>query len=318
MLPKMSLTQGVDFLNITKAGLKKKLKRENITLPKYGKNNSRYYIDHEVAKKIFKNKIEKKIISMTLVKGGVGKTTLTKEIAIACSLYGAKVLCIDLDMQSNLTASFNKENDSLSSPVIADLIDESIHVSRSILNITSGLDLIPSRIDNAEIDAIIKYKNIDISKIYRNILSPVINDYDIIVFDCPPAFTETVACAVLASDLIICPVTPSEFSFTTGIETSFKLIDRAVSDTDKKVDKKILLNKFQKNRLKSLHTLNALMSNDKYKSIVFKGWVSNSQNFENVLGNKSNNIPSKSIFEISSIKKEQEEILHIAQEILEI
>ena len=47
-----------------------------------------------------------KVVSFINYKGGVGKTTLASNIAADLALRGKKVLCIDLDPQSNLTFSF--------------------------------------------------------------------------------------------------------------------------------------------------------------------------------------------------------------------
>ena len=47
-----------------------------------------------------------KVVSIINYKGGVGKTTITSNIAAGLANKGYKVLAIDLDPQSNLTFSF--------------------------------------------------------------------------------------------------------------------------------------------------------------------------------------------------------------------
>ena len=49
-----------------------------------------------------------KIISVINYKGGVGKTTLTANLASELAFRGKKVLMIDLDPQASLTFSFIK------------------------------------------------------------------------------------------------------------------------------------------------------------------------------------------------------------------
>ncbi|HWE88689.1 MAG TPA: AAA family ATPase [Pseudonocardiaceae bacterium] len=44
-------------------------------------------------------------------KCGVGKTTLTYHLAHMFQRFGARVLAVDLDPQSNLTAAFLSEDD---------------------------------------------------------------------------------------------------------------------------------------------------------------------------------------------------------------
>ena len=48
-------------------------------------------------------------VSFQIVKGGVGKTSLSYALALRASHYGARVLVIDLDQQGNLSRSFNVE-----------------------------------------------------------------------------------------------------------------------------------------------------------------------------------------------------------------
>ena len=52
-----------------------------------------------------------KIISITNQKGGVGKTTTTGAVAAGFKLKGYKVLCVDLDPQSNLSFSASAETE---------------------------------------------------------------------------------------------------------------------------------------------------------------------------------------------------------------
>ena len=47
-----------------------------------------------------------KIIAVANQKGGVGKTTLTRELSACCTLRGYETLVIDCDPQGNLTSSW--------------------------------------------------------------------------------------------------------------------------------------------------------------------------------------------------------------------
>ncbi|MFW4371052.1 MAG: ParA family protein [Spiroplasma sp. hy2] len=88
-----------------------------------------------------------KMISFCNKKGGVGKTTLCKNVAYKLALDGAKVLLIDLDPQANLTMDFFKTND---------VIDMSL------------MDLISSKniIKNTEINKIVKNLSIKILTLF--------------------------------------------------------------------------------------------------------------------------------------------------------
>ena len=55
----------------------------------------------------FKRKKSPHIINVFGMKGGIGKTSIATALAEGASRIGFKVLAIDLDMQANLTQSFN-------------------------------------------------------------------------------------------------------------------------------------------------------------------------------------------------------------------
>src|SRR3954468_7952058 len=54
-----------------------------------------------------------KVIAFANQKGGVAKTTTTLNLAVAFAERGARVLCVDMDPQGNLTMSQGIDPDSL-------------------------------------------------------------------------------------------------------------------------------------------------------------------------------------------------------------
>ena len=111
--------------NVTTQAIHKELKSKGL---KSYKNNNRVYFGHDTARSIFNHKLKQSVISFQIVKGGTGKTSMTHSFAIRANLYGARVLCIDLDQQGNLSQAFgvNCEN----SPVMVDIIDDNLFVVR--------------------------------------------------------------------------------------------------------------------------------------------------------------------------------------------
>ena len=90
------------------------------------------------------------IISFQIVKGGVGKTSLSFCLAVRASHYGARVLAIDLDQQGNLTRSFNVE--ASDKPVWLNLFRDKVPVENAIVELSDNLHLIPSNLNNSRLD----------------------------------------------------------------------------------------------------------------------------------------------------------------------
>lgn len=304
----MSIAEASHFLEISRHGVHKRLKSKNINLPKEGRT---FYINHACAKELFNLKFKTKIISMQIVKGGTGKTTLVQSIATRASLYGARVLCIDLDQQANLTLSFNKLKESEKTPVMVDIIEDSLDIKESILSIVDGLDIIPSRMDNASLDNALLLKKCRLDKVYKRILEPLKKQYDLILFDCPPSIGQSVSAATLASDYIIAPVTPSEFSIS-GLKISIKEINSIESDFEKKIDIRILLNMHDSRKKTSFEVLENLVSKKAYKNKLFKSYIRINQAFENVIKDRI------TIYEKLKWTPEKEDVDLITKEILGI
>ena len=203
MEPKMLTGDVAHFLNITNQAVLKKLKTKSLPHNKIGKH---VYFGYDAAKELFNFKLKNTIIAFQIVKGGVGKTALTHSIAARASLYGAKVLCIDLDQQANLTRHFGVKAESL--PVMIDIIKGAAKIENSIVEITDGIHLFPSRIDNAILDDHIMVESLRLDKVYKEHIDVIKEHYDLILIDCPPALGRSVAAAALASDFIAAPVTP--------------------------------------------------------------------------------------------------------------
>src|SRR3712207_5182220 len=86
-----------------------------------------------------------KVIAFANQKGGVAKTTTTLNLAAAFAEKGHRVLCVDMDPQSNLTMSQGIDPDSLVASMYDVLVNrvpiEEVIVSREIDVACASIDL---------------------------------------------------------------------------------------------------------------------------------------------------------------------------------
>jgi len=194
------------------------------------------------------NMVEIKIISLINMKGGVGKTTLSVNLAIALAKYhNKKVLLIDNDPQFNTTQSVMSIQDyfkHVQDPkkcTILDIYRERLTTGPSIVNgknkvevptpslsnctirirnySGSHVDLLPATLDLMELD---RPQLGDENKL-SFFIGDIKRAYDFIIIDCPPTMSLFTLSAYIASDAFIIPIKPDHLS-SIGIS----LLDRAI------------------------------------------------------------------------------------------
>ena len=161
-----------------------------------------------------KGVLKLKLYSFAATKGGVGKTTLCYNFGEYLAATGKTVLLIDLDSQLSLTSVYNVQDDgnNIGNVFKADIDEDlpvTIHRAKDNIALIAGcalLDEIGSKIENDP------NKNMKLFMWLGNHYDEV-NQYDYILFDCPPAFSTITKNAIVNSHVIINPLTPSQFSF---------------------------------------------------------------------------------------------------------
>ena len=177
-----------------------------------------------------------KTVSIINYKGGVGKTTLTIDLAAELAYRGKNVLCIDMDAQASLTFSvirpdewqkdFEKGKtikawfDSFenNAPIsLASLIFQPPRI-RAKLGGRGRLDVLASHLGliNVDLDLATKLGGATLTQVKKNFitiyrrlldgLSDIDEDkYEFILIDCPPNFNIVTKTAIVASDMILIP-----------------------------------------------------------------------------------------------------------------
>lgn len=198
------------------------------------------------------------IISFINYKGGVGKTTLTANVAAELAYRGKRVLVVDLDPQTNLTLSFidldrwqqlDKEGKTIKHWYDAFLdadLDESltdlIVVPDKVNNILTQMNsqgyvhLISSHLEliNLDMELATRYGGNSERTIRSSFLrlfsrlkkglEEVQNNYDLVLIDCPPNFNIVTQNAIIASNMYLVPA-KADFLSTLGIDQLVRHID---------------------------------------------------------------------------------------------
>ena len=231
---------GVDVLRSTR-GVPVRLYDINnlFQLTEWRRNNGSVKIPKKGSKPVF--------ITINGVKGGTGKTTTAVETAFHLQFLGLRVLAIDLDVQANLTQYFGYQDDLLPSDLpnfglseealitstFASVVRpflESRRVARPMQEITGlikkpfgefgphciGSDAYLTDIEK-DLSISTGARELAFRSLFEQSLAGGIpgfdlNNYDVVIMDCPPNMSLTSTAALAAADIVIAPVRMESFA----------------------------------------------------------------------------------------------------------
>lgn len=145
------------------------------------------------------------IISCISYKGGVGKTTISQNVAVALATAGHKVCIVDADESGNTADWAESRTDDL----------PTVHV-------------IAEKNEN-KIALLIK-------KMYQ--------DYDFIVVDSPPSQTPISSIIILISHMVLIPVLPKGKQETNTINQLIEKIENLEATKDKEIEYRFIINEY--------------------------------------------------------------------------
>ena len=162
-----------------------------------------------------------RIIAIANQKGGVAKTTVTHNLAVALAFKKKRVLMVDLDSQASLTfcAGIQKPLDYVGKNIVA-LLDRDVNIDVHDCIFPVGaspelkgyLYLIPALIDLAMTEVKL-YSQISRESTLRKALAPVRSEFDFILLDCPPQLGLLTINALSAADGVIIPCKTDELAY---------------------------------------------------------------------------------------------------------
>jgi len=236
------------------------------------------------------------VIATANMKGGVGKTTITVNLATCLAKnHGKRVLVLDLDTQISATLSLmsplefakRRKNRKTFRYLIDEVINPESNPTQTIKDIIQeqvcglpGLSLLPGDIDLYDefvVSEMLHKQTIAFGEqnfeviwnrfervLINNILKPVRDEYDFILLDCAPGYNLLTRSALAASDFYILPAKPEPLSVV-GIQ----LLERRIAqlkdshEHEAKIDIKMLGIVF------SMSTAN-LLSGRYYKQVMHR------------------------------------------------
>lgn len=147
------------------------------------------------------------VVAISNQKGGVGKTTTTNALTAGLKRKGFRVLAIDLDPQGNLSFSFGAAIDGV--PTAYHLFKGEVTASEAIQK-TEIADIIAGNILLSSVE--LELTGTGREFILKEALEPVMNDYDYILIDTPPALSILTVNAFTVSNTVIIPMLADIFS----------------------------------------------------------------------------------------------------------
>ena len=167
------------------------------------------------------------ILSVCNFKGGVGKSTIALHLAQHFAINGYRVLFIDCDSQASSTMMFGyrpdvdlEEDDTL----YGHFHNPELLGVRKIIRKTHfhGLDLIPAnlRLYNLEYEIagyLARNQNLNIIDLIAEAIDSVVEDYDVVIMDPPPALGMVSMAVLQAANAMVIPVPPSLVDFASTV-----------------------------------------------------------------------------------------------------
>ena len=176
-----------------------------------------------------------KIIMIGAMKGGVGKTVTTFNLAYSLQKKGKRVLAVDLDPQSNLTTCFGEEDVDVS---IGDLIlnvieDEELPERGEYIRERNGVDFIPASIGLSAVEAKLRLE-MGTERMLSAVLEPLRGDYDYILIDTCPSLGALTINAMAAADEVIVTANPQLLAMK-GLEDFLRTVKKIKSRINKRL-----------------------------------------------------------------------------------
>ncbi len=243
---------------------------------------------------------KKSLVTFGNEKGGVGKSLLTINVAIRRAQMGAKVLIIDLDPEACATNFLLREDDFEKDHItMLEIFKNNLSFKDAVIKTRyEFVDIVPCRGKARRAEKFVRDENL--ATLLNDKLNEVKEEYDLILFEVPPTFSNIIASAYITSDIIVIPTFPDSWSLESVMLTLEDVEEEASKWRIPVPEMRVLLNKYRPDRNASRDAWETMMK--EFGSHVLPFQIKESADLQNSIND------GKSIFESRSPKIVKEAI----------
>ena len=162
-------------------------------------------------------------LALVNIKGGVGKTTTTVNLAACFAAAGQGVLVVDLDPQASATQCFGIHRKD-AEPSVAEILNGKVPAGKAIWDTgVERVDLLPGSLRLASCDLALSRRKKPEQGL-AEALSPISHHYQVLLVDCPPGLSILTLNALAAADSVLVPVVPHPMNVDT-LEALFEALE---------------------------------------------------------------------------------------------